>query len=190
MPLQHGLMSGAMSAPRIWTGETLGRQSGARELNYSATGLTPIQQILQHQFPTFFHSDSCLGLPCRVLSCVSVLVQTWVSAWAYPHGFSKYMYVHMWQCNLVQLAYNKCCVLSQLCARCSGQSQEPVSTSLKNINPLMEVLCLHVNGHIYKHLGGVSRVQADWSLQDPDSGDCSGKTKGLKLAFIKCLLSE
>ena len=31
---QHGLMSGAVSVPRIRTGEILGRQSGARELNH------------------------------------------------------------------------------------------------------------------------------------------------------------
>ena len=35
---QHGLMSGAMSAPRIWTSETLGRQNREWELNHSATG--------------------------------------------------------------------------------------------------------------------------------------------------------
>ena len=39
--IQHGLTSGAMSAPRIRTGETLGRRSGARELNHSATGPAP-----------------------------------------------------------------------------------------------------------------------------------------------------
>ena len=41
MPPQHGLMSGAMSSPRIQTGETLGRRSGAHELNHSATGPAP-----------------------------------------------------------------------------------------------------------------------------------------------------
>ena len=41
MPPQRGLMSGAMSAPRIQTSETLGCQSGARELNHSATGPAP-----------------------------------------------------------------------------------------------------------------------------------------------------
>ena len=35
---QHGLMSGAMSSPRIQTGETPGRQSRVRELNHSAMG--------------------------------------------------------------------------------------------------------------------------------------------------------
>ena len=34
-------MSSAMSAPRIQTGKTLGPQSGARELNHSATGTGP-----------------------------------------------------------------------------------------------------------------------------------------------------
>ena len=32
MPPQHGLMSGAWSAPRIWTGETLGHYNRAQEL--------------------------------------------------------------------------------------------------------------------------------------------------------------
>ena len=36
---QHGLRSGAMSASRIQTSETLGLRSGVRELNHSATGL-------------------------------------------------------------------------------------------------------------------------------------------------------
>ena len=41
MPPQHGLMSGAMSTPRTRTGETLGCQSRARELNHSAMGPAP-----------------------------------------------------------------------------------------------------------------------------------------------------
>ena len=41
-PPQHGLMSGAMSAPRIRTSETLGHRSGARELNHSAMGPAPV----------------------------------------------------------------------------------------------------------------------------------------------------
>ena len=41
MPPQHGLMSGAMSAPRIWTRETLGPESRVRGLNDSAMGLAP-----------------------------------------------------------------------------------------------------------------------------------------------------
>ena len=36
-----GLMSGAMSVPRIQTSETPGRQSAACELNHSGTGLAP-----------------------------------------------------------------------------------------------------------------------------------------------------
>ena len=42
VPPQHGLMSGAMSPPRIRTGETLGCRSGAHELNHSAMGPAPI----------------------------------------------------------------------------------------------------------------------------------------------------
>ena len=41
MPPQSGFMSGAVSVPRIRTGETLGHRSGAHELNHSATGLAP-----------------------------------------------------------------------------------------------------------------------------------------------------
>ena len=42
-PLQRGLTSGAMSAPRI---RTLGRRSGARELNHSATEPAPQPNVL------------------------------------------------------------------------------------------------------------------------------------------------
>ena len=38
---QRGLMSSAMSTPRIQTSETLGHWSGGHELNHSATGLAP-----------------------------------------------------------------------------------------------------------------------------------------------------
>uniref|UniRef100_A0A5F5PSX9 D-aminoacyl-tRNA deacylase n=1 Tax=Equus caballus TaxID=9796 RepID=A0A5F5PSX9_HORSE len=41
-PPQSDLTNGAMSMPRIQTGETLGCCSGARELNHSTTGLAPI----------------------------------------------------------------------------------------------------------------------------------------------------
>ena len=41
MPSQHGLMSGAMSMPRIQTSETVGRQSGAHEFNHLASGPAP-----------------------------------------------------------------------------------------------------------------------------------------------------
>ena len=41
MPPQHGLMSSAVSAPRIWTGETLGHWSRGSELNHSATKPAP-----------------------------------------------------------------------------------------------------------------------------------------------------
>ena len=40
-PPQRGLMSSAMSRPRIRTGKTLGLQSRARKLNHSGTGLAP-----------------------------------------------------------------------------------------------------------------------------------------------------
>ena len=42
MPPQHGSMSGAMSVPRIWTGETLGCQSRGSKRNHLATGPTPL----------------------------------------------------------------------------------------------------------------------------------------------------
>ena len=38
---QHGLMSGARSVSRIWTGKTLGHWSGVRKLNHLATGPAP-----------------------------------------------------------------------------------------------------------------------------------------------------
>ena len=47
---QRGLMSGALSVPRIQTGETLGPHSGARELNHSATGLAPRSSHLKWAF--------------------------------------------------------------------------------------------------------------------------------------------
>ena len=50
-PLQHGLMSGAMSAPRIQTGKTLGRRSRERELNHLATGQAPIFMEVLKEFP-------------------------------------------------------------------------------------------------------------------------------------------
>ena len=44
MPPQRDLTNGAMSAPRI---RTLGRRSGARELNHSAMELAPGQHLLK-----------------------------------------------------------------------------------------------------------------------------------------------
>ena len=41
VPPQRGPTSGAMSAPRIRTGKTLGRCSRARKLNHSAMGPAP-----------------------------------------------------------------------------------------------------------------------------------------------------
>ena len=46
MPLQHGLMSSALSTPRVWTGETLGCPCRARELNHSAMGQAPPGTVL------------------------------------------------------------------------------------------------------------------------------------------------
>ena len=43
MPLQRGLMSSAMSAPKIRTGKTLGCRSGAREISHSAMGPAPAE---------------------------------------------------------------------------------------------------------------------------------------------------
>ena len=48
MPPQCGLASSTMSAPRIPTSKTPGRQSGARELNHSATGPAPSFAFLIH----------------------------------------------------------------------------------------------------------------------------------------------
>ena len=56
MPPQRGLMSGAMSTPRIQTSETLGRHSGVRELNHSATGPARSTISLLDSIMNFFHS--------------------------------------------------------------------------------------------------------------------------------------
>ena len=50
MPLQHGLMSGAMSTPRIQTGETLGHQSRVHKLNHLATGPAPAPKFFIYSF--------------------------------------------------------------------------------------------------------------------------------------------
>ena len=47
MPPQHGLMSGAMSTPRIRTYKTLGRRSRACQLNHLAMG-PALTIVLRH----------------------------------------------------------------------------------------------------------------------------------------------
>ena len=61
MPPQHGLMSSAMSAPRIQTGETLGHRSGVRKLNHSAVGPAPIPEFFN--CAVFNFSDLSPNLP-------------------------------------------------------------------------------------------------------------------------------
>ena len=57
MPPQHGLMSGAMSAPRISTHKTLGCRSRAHKLNRSATGPAPGTYIFVRSMPAFSTSN-------------------------------------------------------------------------------------------------------------------------------------
>ena len=65
MPPQQGLMSGAMSAPRIRTGETLGRRSEAPELNHSATRPAPVCGY-------FTREKSSENLPGKILCMKSL----------------------------------------------------------------------------------------------------------------------
>src|SRR3712207_6340465 len=73
---QHGLMSGAMSVPRIQTSETLGHRSGAHELNHPATGPAPVVYFFKRcPFPSpppkfNFWVYSGLG-------CVEVLLESY-----------------------------------------------------------------------------------------------------------------
>ena len=75
MPPQHGLLSGAMSAPRIRTGETLGSRSGVRELNRWATGLAPISIFM-----------SCLlHVRCGFLKWAAQPPLRWSGCRCWPH---------------------------------------------------------------------------------------------------------
>ena len=79
--LQHGLMSGATSVPRIQTGKTLGCLSGAHELNHSVPGPASELDIFKKQHGCLLRSDgpgniifsSLLPGPYTVLS--SLLLQ-------------------------------------------------------------------------------------------------------------------
>ena len=72
---QHGLISGAMSAPRIQTGETLGRQSGACELNHLAMGLAPILSVLGVSvLCVYFCLPKFFPYYCVLLNCIVFIV--------------------------------------------------------------------------------------------------------------------
>ena len=78
MPPQRGLRSGAVSAPRI---RTLGRRSGARELNHSATEPAPgIALCCQRHFCMFVifvpHDNTSSSQHGRALSSCSAGSQT------------------------------------------------------------------------------------------------------------------
>ena len=66
---QHGLMSSAMSTPRIWTSEILGRQSGVHKLNHSATGPAP-----EVDFKTSFQNSYTL-----TFLILSFKTQLWIN---------------------------------------------------------------------------------------------------------------
>ena len=52
-PPQRGLMSGAVSLPRIQTRETLGRRSGVHEPNHSAMGPAPQFLLFECLYKSF-----------------------------------------------------------------------------------------------------------------------------------------
>ena len=64
---QHGLMNSAMSTSRIQTGETLGHQRGASELNHLATGPAPSNLPL---------SSPSLPWPRRGYTCHVLLIRS------------------------------------------------------------------------------------------------------------------
>ena len=83
MPPQHGLMSGAMSVPRIQTSETLGRQSRAHELNHSVTGPAPKHIFLICIFDAFISwgfADTGGTAPLRVIQSLEIIDNTPVQA--------------------------------------------------------------------------------------------------------------
>ena len=84
---QHGLMGGARSAPRIRTGETLGRQSGAHKFNHLATGLALVFFLIYHSHrvslsdvnvPWNFRLNTTEGLPVRTRLALGI-IKAWVS---------------------------------------------------------------------------------------------------------------
>ena len=78
---QLGLMSGATSAPRIRTSETLVRGSGAGELNHSATGLAPKTVV------------SCIAF--KTMPLVTVYVGHWVTIYALQSRYArKYTFLY------------------------------------------------------------------------------------------------
>ena len=77
MARQHDSMSGAMSVPRIRTGETLGRRSGARELNHSATGPALRIVSISFFFPAFCGLFVCLVTFISYFRKVCILCQVW-----------------------------------------------------------------------------------------------------------------
>ena len=76
MPPQHGLMSGAMSAPRIRTGETLGCQSRVCELYHLVMAAGPIflffvyGMLPQHDFMSDAYVRAW-DLNLQTLACLS-----------------------------------------------------------------------------------------------------------------------
>ena len=65
---QHGLMSGAMSTPRIQTSEIPAPQSRVHELNHSATGLAPVTLFLRASVSGMLAPAHTAGEPVVPLS--------------------------------------------------------------------------------------------------------------------------
>ena len=99
-------MSGAMSVPRIQTGETLGSRSLARELNHSAMGPAPYSILKKKRqkkkpFPTsrFFDFESGMskrGGKQHVLSYTGQTVLNTLETLAFMCIYvCVYMYIHV-----------------------------------------------------------------------------------------------
>ena len=65
---QHGLISGAMSTPRIQTGKALGHQSGVHKPKHSATGSAPGSYFLNLFFNLYLLVEEFNSLTFKVIT--------------------------------------------------------------------------------------------------------------------------
>ena len=92
---QHGPMSGAMCAPRIWTGETLGCRSKVHKLNHSAMGPAPKNTIFVI-YPVFpGRCNKTTSLPQATTYYQKVVVSYFIfeNEKNYVKGFTLYFMV-------------------------------------------------------------------------------------------------
>ena len=101
-PPQRGLMSGAMSTPRIRTGEKPGHRSGVCEINHWAMGLAQeniFKERIKEKFPITEERDFQIitthGVPGTVnvnlhsCACTHMLKKTHTQSKALYHGTSE-----------------------------------------------------------------------------------------------------